>query len=188
MSNVQQVSIKKIQSDRETAEKSAKIEEKRDTRMKIKMLKKPLNHPAPSGEPVQEMYEPKEWKVAPQLLLLEGIARGTPQVLPADYNRLKSRLLHSNDYAYLSEQCMGNYDISSDRLKLLFTVIFHVGQECITAMSEKNQPQQMGNEPGRQGESVGKPTNSCPLTPARPPQKQSNPFEDREEIKIPNTD
>ena len=36
--------------------------------------------------------------------------------------RLKQRLLHSQDYQYLSERVLMNYSVESDKLKLLLTI------------------------------------------------------------------
>ena len=141
--------VKKIKVQREATEKQAKkaqqIEERRDTKFKVKAQKVPLNKNAQSFNPVATEHQCQEFKVAPALMLVEAVARGVPAIAPADYDRLKRRLLMSPDIQYLTEKIFMDYDIKSDKLKLLLTLITHSANEVLTTVTEsrKNENKQL---------------------------------------------
>ena len=149
MSNIQTVDVKAVKVKREAAEKQEKraqnIEERRDTRFKVKAQKVQLNKNAQQFNPVAVEHQCSEFKVAPALMLVEAVARGVPAIAPADYERLKRRLLMSPDIQYLTEKIFMDYDVRSDKLKLLLTLITHSANEVLTTVTEsrKNESKQL---------------------------------------------
>ena len=65
-------------------------------------------------------------------------------MLPADTERLRKRLLSSPDIAYLLDKKFGNIDVENDNLKLILTLLFHIGNEVVQTITEK--PQQAAAE------------------------------------------
>ena len=49
---------------------------------------------------------------------------------------MKTRLLNSPDIQYLTDKVFCNYEVESDKVKLLLTVVVHCGNELLTAMKE----------------------------------------------------
>ena len=137
MPGIEQVNIKQVKATRESAKKAAKIEEKRDTKMKIKAQKTVLNKD--QAPPRMPEYEPQEWKMAPSLLLVEGVCQGASSSLPVEYDRIKRRLLSSQDVAYLLDRNFEGYQIENPRLQLLLTLGFHVLQEVISGAGQVKQ-------------------------------------------------
>lgn len=136
---VESVNIKAVKAKREAAElaqkKVQKVEDSRDMKMKIKATKRPMNPNTASCAAVS-LYEPCEYKTALPLMLVEAIARGLPQVVPADPDRLKERLLRSQDVNYLLNKTMMNYSIESDKTKLILTLAVHCVNEVVTSITE----------------------------------------------------
>jgi hypothetical protein len=158
MSKIETIDVKKVKVQRESAQAAAKkvqqLEDKKDMKFKVKAIKTPLNKGASGGCHPMELYEPQEYKLAPALMLVEAVARGVPSIAPADYERLKQRLLHSPDFQHLSEKIMMDYTIQNDKLKLLMTILVHSANEIITSAMEqpkestlKSAPQQVPNQP-----------------------------------------
>ena len=138
---IETVDIKRVKVQREAsaaqAKKTQQVEDRRDTKFRIKAMKTPMNKSACYSTPHPE-YQCSEFRLAPSLMLIESVARMVPQIAPADYQRLKMRLLKSPDIAYLTENCFMNYEVQSDKLKLLLTIITHVANEILCTVTERN--------------------------------------------------
>ena len=144
--DVKQVKLKRDAADKQ-AKKTQQIEERRDTRFKIKAQKVPLNKNAQSFNPTMVRHECEEFKLMPSLALVEGVSRGVPCVLPANGERLKMRLLKSPDMAYLTEKIFANYDVESDKLKLLLTILAHTANEVICYAGEHHKAEVVSESP-----------------------------------------
>ena len=140
MSNIEKVDVSKVKQNREATQKAQKVAEKieasRDKKFKIRAMKQPLNKHAQFAPP-PPAYEPQEYRIAPALALVEGVSRGLPQIAPADYERMKMRLLKSPDIQYLTEKVFMNYTVESDKLKLLLTILTHCANEVLTSATEQ---------------------------------------------------
>ena len=139
MSNIQKIDVSKHKQQRESAEASAKkaqkLEERKDMEFKIKAQKTPLTRGAPSQ--MIQQYQPSEYRVAPALALIEGVSRGLPHIAPSQYDRMKMRLLNSPDFQYLTDKLFSNYEVESDRIKLLLTILVHCGNEVLTEVTSQ---------------------------------------------------
>jgi len=155
MPQIEQINVKKVKIAREAAEKAEKVvkklDEKKDIRFKVKAQKVPLNKGALSESRVVE-HRCTEYKVALPLAIVEGVSRGVPMVVSGDYERLKKRLLHSEDIGYLMTQVFSNYELQSDKAKLFATMLVHVGNEVIQTkldLAERGSGEPAGPAPDR---------------------------------------
>ncbi|MCP4613062.1 MAG: hypothetical protein GY845_30585 [Planctomycetes bacterium] len=134
-------------------------------KFKVKAMKTPMNAGAPAMAPMK--YECTEFKVAPALMLVEAVARGLPQVAPADYDRMKMRLLKSPDIQYLTEQVFMNYSVESDKLKLLLTILTHCANEILTEATQQQKKKEIAMLGRMDGQAHPSGPNSN-LTPEQP--------------------
>ena len=145
MPTITKVDVSQHKAQREATEKKAKVaeklEEKRDMKFKVKAMKTPMNQGVPSMAPMK--YDCTEYKVAPALMLIEAVSRGLPQVAPADYDRMKMRLLRSPDIQYLTEQVFMGYTVESNKLKLLLTILTHCANEILTEATQQQKKKEL---------------------------------------------
>jgi len=154
MSNIESINIKQVKQKREATElaqkKQTKLDDKRDMKFKVKAMKTPMNRGSVSAGEALSVYEPQEYKIAPVLMMVEAVARGVPAIAPANYERMKERLLTSKDFQYLTERMMMDYSVTSDKMKLLLTVLVHSANEVICSSMERQkeaQPQTQHTQP-----------------------------------------
>ncbi len=172
---VESVNIKQVKARREAAQeaqkKEQKIEDRRDMKMRIKAMKRPMNKVQGQQCETFDIHQCSEYKAAPALMLVEAVSKGAPIFLPADGDRLKQRLLRSQDIDYLLNKVFMNYTIESDSLKLLLTLGVHTGNEVLTTLTERKQ--QIEELPASKSSKM--PTQSPPLPQSElrfdPPEK-----------------
>ena len=172
---ITKIDVSQHKAQREASEKKVKfaekLEEKKDMKFRVKAQKQTFNAGVPSMSPA--MYEPTEYKVAPALMLIEAVARGLPQVAPADYDRMKIRLLKSPDIQYLTEQVFMGYTVQSDKLKLLLTILTHCANEILTEATQQQKKKEICRSDGGASASIILPSNNN-LVP-EPPKKADPP-------------
>ena len=166
MSSITKVDVSKHKQQREAAaqatKKAQKLEDRKDLKFKIKAQKVPLTRGASAPQMMQQ-YEPSEYRIAPALMMVEGVSRGLPKVAPADYQRMKMRLLNSPDIQYLTEKVFCGYNVESDRIKLILTILTHAANEILTSATE-------------QKKQIKEPTMSAPIGQTSPStQKTADP-------------
>ena len=145
MSTITKVDVSKHKQQKELNEKKVKIDEKveqkRDMKFRVKAMKQPMNQ---SSQPMSApMYEPTEYKIAPSLMLIEAVARGLPNIAPADYDRMKMRLLRSPDIQHLTEKVFMDYTVESDKLKLILTIMTHCANEVLTEATQHHKKKEL---------------------------------------------
>ena len=146
MSHIEKIDVSKIKQQKINAEKKSKEDAKIDKKFKIKAMKQPLNRGA-TPSVVSDGYRPTEYKVAPALAMVEGVSRGMAKTTPANYERMKHRLLTSPDIQYLSDKVFCNYEVESDKMKLLLTVLVHCGNELLTSLQSQNRTEEVHPAP-----------------------------------------
>ena len=176
---IEQIDVRQVKVAREAQQKLQKMEEKKDTKMKIKIQKtRPLNNGGPPPAPRQPEFQCSEYKTTPSILLVEGVSRGIPNVLPADTERLRRRLLSSPDIAYLLDRKFGNVDVENDNLKLILTLLFHIGNEVVQTITETLKTAEVVSN-----QKPPPPTSSKPSPPKATP---SDAFSDHSPIELPS--
>ena len=154
---VETIDVQSIKKQQELFKEAQKLEEKKTKSIKVKVSKRPVNntnHVPQQNMPTSTEAELMgEYKNTVPVILVEAFARGLPQFAPASEDRLRTRLLRSHDLGVLMEKVFMNYEVESDKLKLLLTLGYHGANEIMeTLLSEV-------------------PNGSCPAVSKPPPVK-----------------
>ena len=138
---VETIDVQSIKKQQEDAKQAAKLEEKKTKSIKVKVSKRPVNStnhvPQQNTSASTEAELMGEYKNTVPVILVEAFSRGLPQFAPANEERLRKRLLRSHDLGVLMEKVFMNYEVESDKLKLLMTLLYHGSNEIMeTLLSE----------------------------------------------------
>ena len=134
---VETINVVKIKKQAEAVQEAQKLNDKKEKSMKVKIMKtRPVNNPANVITHQQQPMDDGliEYKATPSIALVEAFSRGMPNFCPANAERLRHRLLASRDLAILMDRVFMNYEVHSDKLKLLMTLGFHLSNEVLETM------------------------------------------------------
>ena len=135
---VETIDVQSIKKQQEDAKQAAKLEEKKTKSIKVKVSKRPVNStnhvPQQNTSASTEAELMGEYKNTVPVILVEAFSRGLPQFAPANEERLRKRLLRSHDLGVLMEKVFMNYEVESDKLKLLMTLGYHGANEIMETL------------------------------------------------------
>ena len=126
------IDVDNVKATEANRKETQKMEEKKDKKLTIKIAKtKPMNNPASSSAVMPQRYQCTEYKNSIPLGIIETITKLTPKYADINPEQLRERLLRSPDIAYLFSQITERLTIENDAVKLLLTLVSHVGNEIL---------------------------------------------------------
>lgn len=127
---IETVNVDNVRISEKEIQEKQKEEKKKDKSISVKIAKRPLNNPQPI---TSQKYDCTEWKVLPSVALVEGVSRATGKYMKDAelQERLRRRLLESQDVAYLLNQYSQNIEIENDTVKLILTFASHIMAEVL---------------------------------------------------------
>jgi hypothetical protein len=131
---VETINVDNVKQTEATKKEEEKMEQKKDKKLNIKIAKtKPMNSGGACTAVIRKPeYQCTEYKDSIPIGIIEIITKTIPKYADVNKDQLRDRLLRSPDLCYLFSQLTGNLNIENDAVKLILTLISHIGNEILS--------------------------------------------------------